>query len=348
MTTSSRRATGKKAVTLLALLGILVISMVAGVTIGTVTIHSWDIITDSLLGRSPSTWQPWEELILWRVRLPRVLMGVLVGGGLSIAGAVMQGVFRNPMADPGIIGISGGASLGAVVAIATGLASYWMLALPICSFVVAVGCAFLVYTISVARGKSSIITLLLAGIAIGGIASSLTSFVLTMSLSRWYVGQEIIRWLMGGLDGKTWTDVALAGPLIVGCSGFLLLFARDLNVMASGEEVALSLGVDVPTSRAIILTLATAVTAAAVSVSGTLVFVGLIVPHILRLLVGAEHRILMVSSFLGGAILLVVADLVARTALPTKEIRLGVLISLLGGPFFLYLLIAHKFRVEGV
>ncbi|MGF1579087.1 MAG: FecCD family ABC transporter permease [Gemmataceae bacterium] len=348
MPTASQRPNTKKPLILLVLLFLLASSMIAGVTIGTVTIHSWDIFVDSLFGRSPSTWQPWEELILWRVRLPRVLIGVLVGGGLSLAGAVMQGVFRNPMADPGIIGISGGASLGAVVAIATGLASRWMLALPVCSFVVAVGCAFLVYTVSAARGKSSIITLLLAGIAIGGIASSLTSFVLTLSLDRWFVGQEIIRWLMGGFDGKTWTDVALAAPLVLGCSGFLLLFSRDLNVMASGEEVAQSLGVDVPMSRALVLTLATAVTAAAVSVSGTLVFVGLIVPHILRLIVGAEHRMLMISSFLGGAILLVFADLLARTILPAQEIRLGVLISLLGGPFFLYLLIAHKVRVEGV
>ncbi len=153
---------------------------------------------------------------------------------------------------------------------------------------------------------------------------------------------------MGGLNGKTWTDVALCTPLVLGGSLFLLIYARDLNVLTTGEEVAQSLGVNVPRSRREILILATAVTAAAVSVSGTLVFVGLLVPHILRLLVGPEHRTLMIASFLGGASLLVLADLLARTIIAPDELRLGVLTSLMGGPFFLYLLITQRMRVESI
>lgn len=330
------------------LLILLPVSMGAAVSLGAVSINFVNLALDTFLGTDFGGWEPWQQIILLQVRLPRVLVGALVGGGLALAGAVMQGVFRNPMADPGVIGISGGASLGAVLAIATKLALQWPIALPVMAFVVACGCAFLVYLISTVRGKTSVVTLLLAGIAVGGIASSLTSFVLTLAMPNWEIGRQIVYWLMGGLHGKTWTDVALSAPLIVGGSLLLLFYARDLNVLTLGEEIAQSLGIDVPRSRREILVLATAVTAAAVAVSGTLVFVGLLVPHILRLLVGPDHFTLMITSFLGGAVLLVGADLLARTAIAPEEIRLGVLTSVLGGPFFLYLLVAHKLRVESI
>lgn len=293
-------------------------------------------------------WESWEKTILFQVRMPRVLTGALVGGGLALAGGVMQGIFRNPMADPGVIGISGGASLGAVLAIATGLTISLPIVLPASAFLVSCICAFLVYAIATVRGKTSVMTLLLAGIAIGGIASSLTSFVLTISLPSWETGRKIVYWLMGGLDGKTWTDLALSTPLVLGGSLLLFCYARDLDVLTTGEETAQSLGIDVPKVRRDVLILSTAVTAAAVAVSGTLVFVGLLVPHILRLIVGPGYRFLLPTSFLGGAILIVLADLVARIIIAPEELRLGVLTSLMGGPFFLYLLLAHRFRVESI
>ena len=337
-----------KSITLLLLLLFMPVVVVIATALGPTRIHSLSIFFDTTFGIHLYDWQPWEQVILFQVRLPRVLVGALVGGGLALAGAVMQGVFRNPMADPGGIGISGGASLGAVIAIALHWHIAWTLALPVSAFVVACACAFLVYIISTVRGKTSVLTLLLAGIAVGGIASSLTSFVLTLSLSSWDVGKQIVYWLMGGLNGKTWTDVALSGPIILGGSCLLLIYARDLNVLTTGEEVAQSLGINVNRTRREILILATAVTATAVSVSGTLVFVGLLVPHILRLILGPEHRLLMIASFLGGAIFLVLADLMARTVIAPDEMRLGVLTSLLGGPFFLFLLITHRLRVEPI
>lgn len=338
----------RKPLVLAVLMALLLLAMLAGMSLGAVTLDVPGVLLEDLAGISFGTSAAWQKLILWQVRIPRVLLGVLVGGGLALAGAVMQGLFRNPMADPGVLGVSGGAALGAVVAIYARLTAVHVLFLPVCSFIVACGCAFAVYLIAAARGRTSVVTLLLAGIAVGGIASSLTSFVLSLAVPDWFVGQEIVRWLMGGLDGRTWVHVASISPIVLGGCLLLLFFARDLNVLAGGEEVALSLGIDVPRARVLILVLATAVTAAAVSVSGTLVFVGLLVPHILRLLLGPEHLVLMIASFLGGAILLVGADLVARTIIAPEELRLGVITSLLGGPFFLYLLVAHKLRVEGV
>ncbi len=347
-TATVRRSSRRQGLVLAALALLLVAAMLGGMSLGAVRLDVPAILLHDLTGISVGDWEPWHRVILWQVRMPRVLLGVLVGGGLALAGAVMQGVFRNPMADPGVLGVSGGAALGAVLALYTRLAFLQILFLPLCSFLTACGCAFLVYMIAAARGRTSVVTLLLAGIAVGGIASALTSFVLSLAVPDWFVGQQIVRWLMGGLDGRDWTHLASATPLVLGGSLLLLLFARDLNVLAGGEEAALALGIDVPVVRSVVLTLATAVTAAAVSVSGTLVFVGLLVPHIMRLLVGPAHLVLMIASFLGGAVLLVAADLLARTLIAPEELRLGVLTSLLGGPFFLYLLVAHKLRVEGV
>lgn len=331
--------------TLAVLLLLVPLVAVTGLSLGTVSLDLPAILTQAV-GLSAEQLEPWQPYIFWQVRMPRVLTGLLVGGGLALAGAVMQGIFRNPMADPGVIGISGGAALGAVLAIATGLAQRWALGLPLLSFTVALGCAWLVYVVATVRGRTSLATLLLTGVAVGGMASALTSLVLSLTLPQVEVSRQIVFWLMGGLTNRTWTDVALSAPLILGGSLLLLAYSRDLDVLTSGEEAALALGVDVPRVRRQILALATAVTAAAVAVSGTLVFVGLVVPHILRLILGPAHRLLLAASFLGGAVLLVTADIAARTLWPPEELRLGVLTALLGGPFFLYLVIAHKLRVE--
>ncbi len=288
----------------------------------------------------------YEEAILLAVRLPRVCLAALAGGGLALAGTVMQGFFRNPMADPGVVGVSAGAALGSVIALYAGWATASVLWLPVAAFAGGLGTAFLVYAIATSHGKTPVSTLLLAGIAVGGMAVSLTSFVLSLALANYEIGRQMMLWLMGGLEGRTWLHVRLVTPLVLGGSVWLCFYVRDLNVLLTGEESALSLGIDVPRTRRTLLVLSTLVTAATVSVAGIVGFVGLVVPHILRLLIGPDHRQLLPASFLGGALFLVLADLFCRTLIESEELRLGVVTSLVGGPFFIYLLIKNRRGVE--
>ncbi len=287
-----------------------------------------------------------DEVILMTIRLPRVLVAVLAGGGLALSGAVMQGLFRNPMADPGVVGVSAGAALGSVIALYAGWAAASVLWLPACAFAGGLLCAFLVYAIATTRGRTPVSTLLLAGIAVGGMAVSLTSLVLSMALANYEIGRQMMLWLMGGLDGRGWLHVRIAAPPVVLGSAWLCLYARDLNVMLMGEESAMALGIDVPRTRRRLLVLSTLVTAATVSVAGVVGFVGLVVPHILRLVLGPDHRRLLPACFLGGALALVLADLLCRTLIENEELRLGVVTSMIGGPFFIYLLIQNRRRTE--
>jgi len=328
-----------------ALVALLVVSLVLAVSVGRASVpfgRSAAIVWHGLVGGDASGWAPWEEAVLLTVRLPRVLLAAVGGAGLGVAGAVMQGLFRNPMADPGVIGVSGGAAFGAVTALylAAGAAAVWLV--PGAAFVGALGCALLVYALATSRGHTPVSTLLLAGIAVAGIASALTSFVLSLSLAQWEVGRQMLTWLMGGLEGRSWSHLALAAPLVVLGTAWLLVYARDLNVMLTGEESALSVGVDVPRVKRVLSSL---VTAATVAVMGIVGFVGLMVPHIVRLLVGPDHRKLLPVCFVGGALFLVWADLATR-ALPLSDLRLGVVTALTGGPFFLYLLVRHRRRLR--
>lgn len=334
--------------TMVVLTALLVGVVLGAVAVGAVPIgvaRASRILAHAAVGVPAVDWPPMDAVIVLKLRLPRVLVAALVGGALAVSGAVMQGVFRNPMADPGVLGVSSGASLGAVTALALGWATTSMLAIPGLAFVGAVGAAFVVYLIATSTGRTSVATLLLSGIAVGNLATALSALVLSLSVSQFEIGRQIALWLMGGLEGRTWWHVGIATPAILGGSLFLLPYARDLNVLTLGEEAALSLGVDVPRVRRDVLVLASAVTAAAVAVSGSIAFVGLVVPHILRLIVGPDYRALLPTSFLGGAILITGADWAARTLIAPQELRLGVLTSLLGGPFFIYLLIAQRRRV---
>ncbi|MGE4158362.1 MAG: FecCD family ABC transporter permease [Planctomycetota bacterium] len=329
----------------------LVLAVLVATTIGSVTIplgRSVDILCWSLFGGPRGDWAPYEEAILVTVRLPRVLVALLTGGGLGLAGAVMQGLFRNPMADPGIVGVSSGSGLGAVIALYSGLAAESVLWMPVASFATGLLCAFVVYTIASSRGKTPVFTLILAGIAVGGMAVSLTSFVLSMALANYEIGRQMMLWLMGGLEGRGWLHVKMAAPLVIGGSLWIGLYARNLNVMLTGEESAMSLGIDVVRTRRSLLILATLVTAATVSVAGVVSFVGLVIPHILRLLIGPDHTRLLPASFLGGALFLVLTDLLCRTVITTEELRLGVVTSMVGGPFFIYLLIKNRRGAEGM
>ncbi|MEM9190583.1 MAG: iron chelate uptake ABC transporter family permease subunit [Myxococcota bacterium] len=297
----------------------------------------WSLVSGS------TSFEAWERVIVLDVRLPRVLLAAVGGAALATSGAVMQALFRNPMADPGIIGVSSGAALGAVCALYLSTVSLAFYLVPLAAFAGGLLAAFSVYTIATRRGRTPVTTLLLTGVAVSGIASAMTSLVLSLSLADWEVGREMLGWLLGGLEGRSWEHLLLAAPVALGGSAWLMIYGRDLNVLLTGEESALALGIDVVRLKRQTLILSSLVTAAAVAVMGVVGFVGLMIPHIVRLVVGPDHRRLIPVAFFSGATCLVWADLLCRS-FPSTDLRLGVVTSLAGGPFFLYLLLRHRRR----
>ncbi len=320
----------KTRIVLVVLILLLFISFSLSIIIGPVNLRA-DEIVNTFLGKGNDL----HSTVIFHIRLPRALAALLVGGGLALAGAAAQGLFRNPLADPGVIGASAGAALGAVIALHFALASIHFLILPSMAFVGALTATLVVYLISIRRGNTPIVTLLLAGVAVTSLAGACTALILTMS--REYALREQLFWLMGGLDARSWAHVNVAAPFIITGSIFLLAFSRPLDILTQGEFTASSLGVNVGRTRTIVIILVALVTGAAVAISGIIGFVGLLVPHIIRLLIGPRHGPLMLASFLGGGILLLLADVLTRTITP-MEIRLGIITSFLGVPFFLYLL----------
>jgi iron complex transport system permease protein len=271
------------------------------------------------------------------IRLPRILVGALVGAALAASGATMQGVFRNALADPGLLGVGAGGGFGAVLAITTGLADSSLWALPAAAFIGAFGASFLVYTLSMVRGRSDTTTLILAGMASSVLLGSLTSMLIIYAKND-YTGRAALGWLFGTLDGRGWDQLAIAiVPITLGMI-ITFTYSRDLNLLLTGEEAAQALGVDVPRTRFILLTLIAVMTGVAVSIAGGISFVGLMVPHALRLIVGPDYRVLLPTSALGGAVFLVLADTVSRLVIQPAELNVGILTALLGAPFFLFLL----------
>lgn len=283
-----------------------------------------------------------QNSIIFLVRLPRVLAACLAGGALASSGTVMQGMFRNPMADPGILGVSSGAGLGAVVAIALGLSARSIFMLPLFASIGALLAVTTIYMLSMRKGKISPLTLILSGIAVSTFIGAFTQLVLTGSNS--YEVRNYVFWTMGGLNGMMWTQVKLMTIPVILLLLALMFFSRDLNLLLLGEEEAQSVGLEPSRTRKLLLLITSILTATAISVCGPIGFVGLIVPHILRLLTGPDHRLLIPASALGGAIFLVACDILAR--LPASgEISVGIITSMLGAPYFLYLLI--RTRREG-
>ncbi|MGH2724775.1 MAG: FecCD family ABC transporter permease [Actinomycetota bacterium] len=273
-------------------------------------------------------------VILFDLRIPRVVLGMVVGAALAVSGTLFQAMFRNPMADPAIIGVSSGAALGAIaVILVTGMAGGVLVAGA--AFAGATAVAFLVYRLARIGPAVQVATLLLAGIAVAAVISAVISLVMAFS------GQQIRSiyfWLLGGLQARGWQAVTASSPLVAVGIVVALATVRDLNVVALGEERAAQLGVEVERFKRVTLATGALLAAAAVSVAGVIGFVGLMTPHILRLLLGADHRRLLPATVLGGATLMVLADLAARTVLAPEEIPVGAVTALLGGPFFLYLL----------
>ena len=279
-------------------------------------------------------------VILFDIRMPRVILAVLVGAALAQSGAVMQGLFQNPMADPYIVGVSSGAGLGATVAMGIGL-DFWFYGLSgigLLAFLGALGVTAVVYGISLRGGRMPVTVVLLSGIALGALASSITSYLMVAVRNDIFDTQRILFWLMGSLSSRRWEHVHMAWPQILVGVLYMQWLTRDLNILTQGEEYALYLGLDVERSKRLLLMGASFVAAAAVSVSGIIGFVGLVVPHVMRMWVGPDHRFLLPASMLGGAVLLINADLLARVLIEPAELPIGIITSLLGCPFFLYLL----------
>jgi iron complex transport system permease protein len=274
--------------------------------------------------------------VLWSIRLPRVVLGVLVGGGLAVAGAALQGVFRNPLADPGLIGVSSGASLGAVAAIVLGIAAAGSYTLPVLAFLGGVVATLAVYGVARFDGRTEVVTLLLTGLAVNALCGAAVGYLLFVADDQQLRG--VVFWSLGSLGGATWPLVLAALPFVALAVLVLPLLARPLNLLLLGEREARHLGVEVERVRLLVIVLAALATGAAVAVAGIVGFVGLIVPHLVRLAAGPDHRVLLPASGLLGAALLLLADLFARTVAAPAELPLGVVTSLLGAPFFLWLL----------
>ena len=293
---------------------------------------------------------PWQDTVVVSVRLPRALVGFLVGAGLGVTGAALQGLFRNPLAEPGVLGISSGASLGAVVAIVLHLASRTVWSLPACAFLGAAGDALLVFAVAARRGRGRLFTgtLLLVGVAVAALNISLTTFVLSLALSSYDAGRQVQYWLLGGLEGRTWDHLLLGGPAVLVGAAVIAAHARDLDALLLGETAAQSVGVDVPRVRLRLVLATSLVVGAAVAVAGPIGFVGLLVPHIVRLAVGPTHRALVPLSFFAGGAFLVIADVVARTVIAPAQIPVGVVTAVVGAPVFLALLVRKRVEVAGL
>jgi len=277
-----------------------------------------------------------QKAVIWFIRMPRLIVGILVGGALGISGAVMQGVFSNPLADPGIIGVSSGAATGAVLAIALGVSADSIFALPMFAFGGAIFAVGLTVLLAMRNGKIPVMTLLLAGVAVGMFLGAITSGLLTFMNEQKL--QQYLFWMVGGLDYRRWEHVYMAvGPVVIG-SGLMLLLARHLNILVLGDTEAKAVGMRVMPFRMGLLTIAALTTATSVCVSGNIGFVGLVVPHMMRMLVGPDHRVLLPASVLAGATFLVFCDTLGRVIMPPAEVRVGIMTAILGTPYFLYLL----------
>ncbi|WP_425505663.1 FecCD family ABC transporter permease [Streptomyces typhae] len=285
------------------------------------------------------------ESVLWNVRLPRVTLALLVGASLGCAGALMQGVFGNPLAEPGVIGISSGAAVGAVASIALGLTFFGNWTVTVCAFVAGLATVLLVYVLSREGGRTEVVTLILTGIAVNAFAGALIGLFLFFADNAQVT--QITFWQLGSLAQATWPKVLAVLPCAT--AGLLVapLYARKLDLLALGERPARHLGVDVERLRTVLVLVVALLTAAAVAVAGIITFVGLLVPHLLRMAAGPGHRFLVPGSALGGAVVLVGADLAARTVAAPAELPLGVLTALFGSPFFFWLLRRTRRRQGG-
>jgi iron complex transport system permease protein len=321
---------------------LLLFTIILAVALGAVYVplgRSFRIILDNIGLISDPTLPEDQISIIYRVRLPRVIVACIAGAALSACGAVMQGLFRNPMADPGVLGVSSGAGLGAIIAITTGIAARSIYTMPVFAAIGALCAVTVIYLLSLRRGRIAPLTLILSGIAVSTFIGAVTQFILIKSNT--YEVRRFVSWTMGGLSGMMWEQVRLITFPVLALLAVMMMFSRDLNLLQLGEEEAQSLGLEPSRTRKILLLISSLITATAISVCGPISFVGLIVPHIMRLIAGPDHRLLIPASAIGGAIFLTGCDILGR--LPANgEIHVGIITAILGAPYFLYLLIRSR------
>ena len=314
------------------LTGVLIVVLCLSVGIGTTATEFGTLFAEG--ARSAESHKIWTIIVSYR--LPRTLLAAIAGAGLASAGIVFQGVLKNPLADPYLIGIAAGGSLGAVVSICL-FGESWLVGTSFSAFIGSLGAVGLVYGLAVARrGRDHVNTVILAGVIVGSLMNAV--MLLIMSFSGSDEKQRILFWLLGDLSLADYRKVSLAGLVVAAGWGLIYLNANRLNLLTAGDDAAALLGLNVPRTRTFFMAVAAMVTGAIVSVSGTIGFVGLVVPHSMRLLFGPDHRVLLPAALLGGAAFLAASDCVARVVVYPVELPVGVITTLSGGPFFLYLL----------
>lgn len=339
----SRRA----AIALFWLSALLLATAVVALGAGPANIPVERVVAILLAGPDAPSARPGEALIVWQIRMPRILIGALVGASLATAGAVMQGLFRNPLADPGLVGVSSGAALAAVATIVLGgtllapvTAVLGPFTLPLMAFGGGLAATILLYAIATRQGRTSVPTMLLAGIAIGAFASAITGLLVYISSDQQL--RDITFWSLGGLGGASWSKLWSAGPIMLLVLVAIPLLGRGLNAIVLGEAEAFHLGIPVQRLKRVAIFLVAAATGSAVAISGVIGFVGIVVPHLLRLAIGADHRALLPASALLGAILLILADMLARTLVAPAEMPIGIITAAIGAPFFLRMLLRNR------
>ncbi|MFB4349436.1 FecCD family ABC transporter permease [Microbacterium sp. CR_7] len=327
----------------------LVVTCIASITSGQYALSPTDLIGVFLKGVGIDTvWAPTSAAdygVIYNLRLPRLSLGILVGAALAVSGVLMQAIFGNPLADAGVVGVSSGAALGAAASITLGLASFGMWTTPVFAFLGGLAAVLAVYFISRSGGRTEVVTLLLTGIAINAIAGAGMAFLTFLGTTS--TREQIVFWQLGSLNGALWSHAALVAPLVAVGVIVALLVAGRLDLFALGERTARHLGVNVEALRMVVIVTVAVLVCAAVAFAGIIGFAGLVVPHLMRMLIGPAHLPLVISSALGGALLIALADLVARTTVPLADLPIGMITSLVGGPFFLWLLVRTRRRSGG-
>lgn len=293
-------------------------------------------------------WLPTETLLeqtLWQIRFPRVAMSLLVGALLAVAGAVMQAIFGNPLAEPGVVGVSAGAALGAAASITLGLAVFGSWTTAVFAFAGGLATTLIVYSTARARGRTEVVTLLLTGIAVNAFAGAgLAIFIYAGNTAS---REQIVFWQLGSMNGSRWNEVLIVAVVGVTATAVALRLAPRYDLLALGDRTAAHLGVQVERLRIVSVVIVALLTGVAVAFVGVIAFVGLVIPHLVRMLLGPSHRSLLLVSLLGGATLMVYADLFARTVVPSADLPIGLLTSLVGGPFFYWLIRRNRRRAGG-